>query len=159
MRKKPKNASAWKNSSPVISQIASGTQVPSEPRIGPARPTRASTPASLRQLLERDRRAEERDEERRARIEPLAPRLPHVAHLVDEQQAGRSPTANFHPQISVYAPIETSIDAEVVNSLSFGSSSRTALSFAPNLRISSAAAPSAAPALFHHGRRWTGSGA
>ena len=40
----------------------------------------------LRQLLQRDRRTQERDEERRARVEALASPPGNVAELVDEQQ-------------------------------------------------------------------------
>ena len=43
-------------------------------------------PGVVRHLLERDQRAEERDEERSAHRQSLALRLEHVAHLVDEEQ-------------------------------------------------------------------------
>ena len=44
------------------------------------------------------------------------------------------PTANFQPQMSAYAAIDTSIVADVVSTFAFGSTSRAAL---PNFKTSS----------------------
>jgi hypothetical protein len=60
------------------------------------------------------------------------------------------PTANDQPQISAYAAIETSIEAEVVRIFSFGSSSRSAL---PLVASNSSAAPSGAPTRFRLSRQ------
>ena len=53
-------------------------------RAGDADPRLA--PGVLRHLLQRDQRAEERDEHRRRDGQPLVPCLDHVPHLVDEQE-------------------------------------------------------------------------
>ena len=45
-RKKPVNASACQNSLPVASHTGTSSAAPSDPRIGPASPTRASAAAS-----------------------------------------------------------------------------------------------------------------
>jgi hypothetical protein len=54
------------------------------------------------------------------------------------------PTANCQPQISAYAPMETSIEPLVVSSLSFGSTRRRPFSLPARL-TSSASAPAMAP--------------
>jgi hypothetical protein len=68
------------------------------------------------------------------------------------------PSANFQPQISEYAATETSIDADVVNSFSFGSSRASALSLAANFTARIPTAASAPPARFHHDGGSVGSG-
>jgi hypothetical protein len=63
------------------------------------------------------------------------------------------PTANFQPQIRLYAATDTSIDPDVVRTLSFGSRKRTAFSFAPSFTARTASAATAPPARFHQGLR------
>jgi hypothetical protein len=52
-----------------------------------------------------------------------------------------NPRANLQPQISAYAATETSIDADVVNSLSLGRSSRRPLSFVRARRATTSRPP------------------
>ena len=58
----------------------------SVPRIGPARPTRASASALPPSDLAHTTRAQEGDEDRRAGLDALAAQRDDVAHLVDEEQ-------------------------------------------------------------------------
>jgi len=73
-RKNPTNASPTSSSEPVASPAIQHAAAPTDPRIGPARATRA------------DHSAQERDEERRARRDALAAELDDVPELVDEDQ-------------------------------------------------------------------------
>jgi hypothetical protein len=85
-RKKPVNASAFQKSSPVASATGISAAQASDPRMGPARPTRASASA----LPPSDRVpiacAEERDEQHPRGAHALPAQLDVVAHLVDEQE-------------------------------------------------------------------------
>jgi hypothetical protein len=72
LRKKPVNASAYQKSSPVLAAIGSSAAVASEPRIGPARPTRASASALPPSERAADGGAEERDEDHPGRLHALA---------------------------------------------------------------------------------------
>ena len=85
-RKNPVNASARQKSLPVASAIGMQAAAPIEPedRAGEADARLGQRVAAQR--LRPHRRAEERDEDRRAGLDALAAQLDHVAHLVDEQQ-------------------------------------------------------------------------
>jgi hypothetical protein len=69
------------------------------------------------------------------------------------KSSSTNPTANFQPQIRAYAAIETSIVADVVKILIFGSRNSSALSFAPNLSRISPSAASRPPKRFQAGLR------
>ena len=79
-------ARARHRSLPVACQMSTHAAAPMLPRIGPASPTRASASRVVAERAGGDHRAQERDEDRRAGLDALAPQRDHVSHLVDEQQ-------------------------------------------------------------------------
>jgi hypothetical protein len=93
--KKPVNTSARQKSSPAVS--GSSRAQPSEPRSGPARPTRAAERARG------DGGAQERDEHHPGGPDALPAQLDVVAHLVHEQQRDEADREAPAPQQRVGA--------------------------------------------------------
>ena len=85
-RKKPVKASARQRSLPVACQMRMQAAAPMLPEHRAGEPDPGLGQRVVAQRARADHRAEEGDEHRRAGLDPLAPQLDHVAHLVDEQQ-------------------------------------------------------------------------
>ena len=85
-RKNPTYAMAVKKSRSVAAPIAQKAQAPSVPDDRACERDPRFAPHVVGELLQRDQRAEKRDEHRRAHRQALALGLEHVAHLVDEEE-------------------------------------------------------------------------
>ena len=125
-RKNPVNASARQKSLPVACQIRISAAAPMLPRIGPARPDAGFGERVVAERSGADHRAQERDEHRRAGLDPLAPQRDHVAHLVDRSSSTTNPAANGQPEDRrCRRRPRPASSPTVVSSFIFGSSSRT----------------------------------
>ena len=122
------NASARQRSLPVACQTTMQAAAPMLPRIGPARPTRASAVAFLPSdfaLITAPRNG--------MNIGALAlipsRRSAITCPISWISSSTVNPAANAHPNTKLYAAIETSIVPAVVSSFSLGSSRITVFSF------------------------------
>ena len=122
-------ASATSRLLSVASPYHQTAAAPRLPTIGPASAICASRQAFCGILLQQDGGAQERDEHRRADGQALALRLERVPRPRGRTTARRSRAANFQPQSSEYAPIETTIDSDVVTTLNLKIAKRMYLNF------------------------------
>src|SRR3954451_15511811 len=149
-RKNPVNASARQKSLPVASAIGMHAAAPIDPRIGPARPTRAS--ASALPPSDFDHTAAPRNGMKTGALAAMPSRRSWITWPIScTNSSSTKPIPNFQPHSRLYAATDTSMDPDVVRIFSFGSSSRTTLIFAANFTIRRASAATPPPARLYHG--------
>ncbi len=119
-------AIAYQIGSPVVIAASHAAIAEPSPQIGPAKPTRASSPTLPGYCFIRTNRAEERNEHRRAGRDVVLAQRHHVPHLVDVDATSRSPARIASRTIDQYTAKNASMLAKV---LSLVSPSRSSLNF------------------------------